>query len=285
MQARAPNRQGVLFMSHILKIYRLLNILSVDVSAGAVICALFFANIFHVAVGTPGLVVLGLTVWIIYSADHLLDARRIRAQAVTDRHRFYQQYFGAMLTVTAVVAVADATMILFLRPPVFHAGVVVGAAVAVYLIAQRYFGFLKELIGALLYTGGVVLPAFVFLDGSAITPDQWIVIVCFLLIAWTNLLVFSYFDRISDEEQGQVSFTTSLGARKTRILIRTLVAISILLCLYLMVRSLRMPSVVLLTMSVVLALLMRHRVYFGAHDRYRYVGDAVFLLPLFVFLP
>lgn len=271
-------------MSHILKIYRLLNILSVDVSAGAVICALFFANILQVVVALPGLVGLGLTVWIIYSADHLLDARRIGERAVTDRHRFYQQYFGAMLSVTAVVAVADTTMILFIRPPVLHAGLALGTVVAVYLIAQRYFGFLKELMGALLYTGGVLLPAFVFLGGRTITTDQWIVILCFLLIAWINLLVFSYFDKTSDEEHGQVSFTTSLGEAKTRALIYALVAVSVVLCLYLMISSLRWPSVVLLTMCIILALLLRHRRYFGTHDRYRYVGDAVFLLPLLVIL-
>ena len=275
---------SVLLMSHALKIYRLLNILSVDVSAGAVICALFFAKILDVGIGVSGLIVLGLTVWIIYSADHLLDVRHIGERAATNRHRFYQRFFGVMFWVTALVAILDAAMILFIRPSVFHAGLVLGAAVAFYLVAQRYFGFLKELLGALLYTGGVVLPAFAFIDERPITADQWIAIFSFLLIAWINLLVFSYFDRESDEEHRQVSFTTSQGEHKTRVLVSVLAGICVSLCMYLMFRSMPMPSVVLLAMGGVLVLLLKFRGYFGRYDRYRYVGDAVFLFPLIVVL-
>lgn len=271
-------------MSYALKFYRHLNTLSVDVSAGAVICALFFARILDVVIGVPGLIVLGLTVWIIYSADHLLDVCRIGDQPVTNRHRFYQRHFGAMMVTTGLVAVSDAAMIFFIRPSVLHAGLVLGGAVAVYLVAQRYFGFLKELLGAVLYTGGVLLPAFVFSNKQPITMDQWIAILCFLLIAWINLLIFSYFDRESDEEQRQVSFTTSQGEQKTRMLVLALAGICGSLCLYLLFRSLQMPSVVLLAMSLVLVLLLRFRAYFGKYDRYRYVGDAVFLFPLFVIM-
>lgn len=271
-------------MSHALKIYRHLNILSVDVSAGAVICALFFAKILDVVVAVPGLIVLGLTVWMIYSADHLLDVRRIGERAVTNRHRFYKRYFWVMIAVTGIVAVSDAAMIFFVRPSVFYAGLVLGGAVTVYLVAQRYFGFLKELAGALLYTGGVVLPAFAFSDNQSIAADQWIAILCFLLIAWINLLLFSYFDRKSDEEHRQVSFTTALGERKTGMLVVALAGVCISLSLHLFFGSMRMPSVVLLAMSLVLVLLLKFRTYFGREDRYRYVGDAVFLLPIIVVL-
>lgn len=271
-------------MSYALKIYRQLNILSVDVSAGAVVCALFFARILDVSVGVPGLVVLGLTVWIIYSADHLLDARRIGEQAATNRHRFYQSYFRVMVWVTGLLAVTDAVMIFFIRPSVFHAGLVLGGAVTVYLLAQRYFGFLKELVGALLYTGGVVLPAFAFRDDRTIATDQWVAMFCFLLLAWINLLLFSLFDRESDEEHMQVSFTTALGEENTRRVVVALTGICISLCLYLLLGTMRLPSLVLLVMSLVLVLLLRFQAYFGRNDRYRYVGDAVFLFPLTVVL-
>lgn len=270
-------------MSHAVKIYRLLNILSIDVSAGAVVCALFFANIFDVIPGVPGLIALGFTVWIIYSTDHLLDVLRIET-AATDRHQFYQRHFVVMIVITAAVTVADAAMIFFITPSILHAGLVLGAMVAVYLIAQRYFGFLKELLGAVLYTGGVILPAFVFSDDHAISRDQWMVVLCFLLIAWINLLVFSYFDKVSDEKQRQISFTTSMGEGKTRALVLTLFCISAGLCLALMLRSMQAPSVVLFVMSLVLVLLLRFREYFGRQDRYRYIGDAVFLFPLVLLL-
>ena len=63
-----------------LRFYQYINILSLDIAAGAVISAVFFAQIFNVQIKPYGLLALGLTVWIIYTVDHLRDAKKIKHQ-------------------------------------------------------------------------------------------------------------------------------------------------------------------------------------------------------------
>jgi len=59
-----------------------------------VICASFFARLLDVAILPQGLISLGLTVWIIYTADHLLDAKKFKNKMrLTERHRFHQRHF------------------------------------------------------------------------------------------------------------------------------------------------------------------------------------------------
>jgi hypothetical protein len=70
-----------------------MNILSLDVVAGAVAGALFFGEILQVQLSFSVLTALGLTVWIIYTLDHLRDAKQILNVASTDRHRFHQEHF------------------------------------------------------------------------------------------------------------------------------------------------------------------------------------------------
>ena len=267
------------------KIYRFLNVLSIDVSAGAMVCALFFGDAFGAVIRPLVLIVLGLSVWIIYSADHLLDAWRIGARAATDRHRFHQQYFTALIVTTGLVFFLDAGMILFLRPALLRAGLLLSLIVATYLIVQHYLVFLKEFLGALLYTSGVVLPVLISFGNRPLTAGHWALILSFMLIAWINLLLFSLFDKESDERNKQVSFTTITGKRNTRYLIMILFAINLLLYAYLFSTSVVKPALILFSMSLVLMMLLLFRNYFSENDRFRYVGDAIFLFPLAGFIP
>src|SRR6476659_9916470 len=78
-------------MHKLSRYYKLANILSLDVVAGAVICSIFFSQVFNTVIRVSGIISLALSVWIIYTVDHLLDARRITRQASTVRHRFHQK--------------------------------------------------------------------------------------------------------------------------------------------------------------------------------------------------
>jgi len=106
-------------MNSLVRAYRLLNILSLDIVAGAIICAIFFARVFNVIILPYGLVSLGLTVWVIYTADHLLDASKLRTAASTSRHRFHQKHFGALLVAALLAAVVDGLQLFYIRRSVF----------------------------------------------------------------------------------------------------------------------------------------------------------------------
>src|SRR4051812_9025759 len=144
-------------MNMLSRAYRFLNIISVDVALGAAVGALFFARIFDAPIKSYGVLSLGLTVWIIYTADHLLDAKKITETASTERHRFHQRNFKVLFIALMVASLVVSILIFFIRRPVFIGGLLLSVIVIIYLMLQRYLKFVKEFVGALLYSGGVML--------------------------------------------------------------------------------------------------------------------------------
>lgn len=80
-----------------LHLYRAVNQLSLDVAFGAMVCAAFFSHILHIQLQSNVLALLGLTVWVIYTTDHLLDVQKLKQRASSQRFRFYQQNFWKLI--------------------------------------------------------------------------------------------------------------------------------------------------------------------------------------------
>ena len=133
-----------MFMTFLHRLYQYINILSLDVVAGAVTGALFFGELLQVPIDPFVLAALALTVWIIYTLDHLRDAMTIPRIASADRHRFHQRHFRIMVAMVVVVGAVDMTIIGFLSYDVLRAGMALGLIVLLYLITQRHLKFLKE---------------------------------------------------------------------------------------------------------------------------------------------
>jgi hypothetical protein len=266
-------------MKKLIHLYRLINILSVDVAVGAVVGAMFFAKIFAVQLLPQGLTCLGLTVWIIYTADHLLDARNVTQTASSERHRFHQRYFR-LLTIALIAAMGmDAGLLFFIRKMVFVEGLRLAAAIFVYLTIQKSLKFLKEVAGAILYTGGVLLIPWSMKAHTA-TNLQMMLVAQFVLTALINLLLFSWFDKKQDEQDRHSSFATVMGEQVTKSMLVSLFVMQSLLSVYLLFVANEKATLVLILMNVFLLLIFVQKRFFEIDDRYRLLGDAVFLLPL-----
>jgi hypothetical protein len=110
------------------------NLLSLDAPAVAVMWQLLFAECFRVKMNRAATVLLPLTVWLIYAADRWLDA--VNGRCETRRHRFYHAHWRALLPVwVCALAFAGWLSCAQLPPELFHAGLLLSAAVGVYLIA------------------------------------------------------------------------------------------------------------------------------------------------------
>jgi hypothetical protein len=267
------------FMQRLLNLYRFLNILSLDIVAGAVISALFFAELLNVRILPYGLFALALTVWIIYTADHLRDAIFIGHQASSRRHRFHQQYFKPLIMALGMATVTDSIIIFFMRKPVFEWGLMLAVIVILYLIVQQYLRVLKELFVAILYACGVLLPSLA-ITSLELNHIHAILIVQFVLIAWINLLIFSWFDYEQDLADKQISFATISGKRLTTGLIWGLSIIQVLgSFLYWKKALYHMPAVLFGLMNVVLLLVFWRFNRSGKDDLFRMLGDAVFFIP------
>jgi 4-hydroxybenzoate polyprenyltransferase len=264
------------------RLYKYLNILSIDVALGAVCCALWFASIFETTLKPQALIVLGLTVWMIYTTDHLLDAKRMKGPASTERHRYHQQYFSRLLIILFVVAAADLLFVFFIRKTVFQWGLILSGTMVVYFLLQQHLKYVKELIVALLFSCGVLLPAWA-VSQKPIDLSLMLIISQFMLTALLNLLLFSWFDRHKDMQDRRESFVTLAGETKAR---RILELVFLLNTVFMVLAIIYMPdqAVILLLMNATLIFMFVRPQYFQKHDRFRIVGDGVFLIPILYWL-
>jgi 4-hydroxybenzoate polyprenyltransferase len=266
-------------MSALLRFYMFVNVLSLDVVGGAMISALFFARVFKVTILPYGLAALGLSVWIIYTADHLRDARHIGRHASSRRHAFHQKH-AVVLTVLLLVAIGiDVVMIFFVRRPVLLGGIVLSAVILLYLLLQRRYYFLKEIFVASLYLFGILLPSFV-VTPVQLTTAITLIILQFFFISLLNLYIFSWYDADQDTKDNLGSFVIRFGSSRASLIIRCLFAIVIIVGLYgLIANHFRVQFVIPLLMSTVLLLVFAYPRIFLHNESYRLLGDAVFFLP------
>jgi len=267
-------------MKKIVEAYKIFNILSLDVAAGTMICASFFARVMDVRILPQGLISLGLTVWIIYTADHLLDARKLKQDASTERHRFHQRHFKSLTFLLIVVTLINVTQIYFIRDIVFIAGLGLSFLVGIYFLIQQRIGFVKELLGTLLYTGGVLLvPLSV---NNQLSLPIILLLLQFGITAWINLLLFSWIDKPRDEKDKHHSFATTFGLTVTqRVLVFLFFIVANLTVIqFAMFPLYRIKTLILSLMAMFLLLIFLKKDFFEKEDRYRLLGDAVFLLPI-----
>lgn len=269
-------------MNVVKRLYQYINILSLDVVAGSLISALFFAALFCAPVYPHVLAALGLTVWIIYTIDHLRDARSIKVPASTDRHRFHQRHFKIIAMLVMVMLVIDLVIVFFLPPAVLRAGLVLGVIVLLYLFFQRYLKFLKEIFVACLYTAGVILPSFPTVSES-ISPLHYLVIAKFAITALMNLLLFSLIDLQVDRNQQQHSFVTWFGDRSTRRGIIFLAVLNVCGGIWLMGIDAALAGI-FIAMNILLVCILAFRKILVHNNYYRILGDAAFFLPVFYLL-
>jgi 4-hydroxybenzoate polyprenyltransferase len=265
-------------MKEVIKLYRLFNLLSLDVVTGAVISSLFFSKIFEVAPSYPSFISLGLTVWIIYTADRLLDIRDVKGEAASERHRFHQRNETKLKYWLVVVLIIDIVLIFFMPVKIIKDGIFLSLVVVIYILLRRKLHISKELLVAALYTAGVVLPSW---PENQMRSTQYLIIFMFFLIALINLIVFSWYEKENDLLDRQASVATLVEETKIRYILTGLFVITFSISFYLFFQSpYRFISWVLIAMAAILLLIFTCKRFFARSDYYRLAGDAVFLFPI-----
>lgn len=272
-------------MERIINGYRTLNILSIDVALGAIISAMFFARLVGASLQAQEIGVLGITVWLIYTADHLLDALRIKTVAATNRHRFHQVHFKVISVICLLLLLLDVALIYYLQASVLMWGFRLSVLVMLYFLVQRKLIFFKELVGSILYSSGVLLPAFVAAPESFSGYVACLALL-FVFIAFTNLVLFSLFDQEHDQLHQHSSLTTLLGRKATRVCLKIIFALQLGLSFYVMFTfPTAIPeTIIIVAMVLVLFMVFVNERWFATGDRYRLAGDAIFLFPLLLSL-
>jgi 4-hydroxybenzoate polyprenyltransferase len=257
--------------------YNTFSILSIDVAVGAVVGALFFAQSSDISVSFFSLLSLACTVWIIYTADHMLDVVHLKHHASTERHLFHQKHFKQLTQWIFIIAGVDGVLLFFLPEDTVLQGLALGCLVALYLLFQRKLKVTKEFSVALLYVAGIVIPVSSITEISKI---DLVVVSAYFILAFINLVFISIMEKESDLKDNHASIATTLNEKVLVWMLMALLVVVVVLCFLLFaVFDNQIPSLILLAMAISLWLVIHFRNYF--HKSYRMMADAVFLIPVF----
>jgi len=266
-------------MDILVRFYRTCNLLNLDVVAGTVISALFFSKLFLVSPHAPDIIVLGLTVWIIYTVDRLLDIRNLASTAASERHKFHQLNQRLLWKLIFCIGLIIIFLIFYLSSVVLWNGMYLSGAVVIYILLQKYLKA-KEIVVALLYTAGVLLPGW-SLRLTAVSTEGYLLITQLFIVALINLFLFSWFEYDTDQQDGHSSIAIRWGKKASGNFLLILSGINLLITLFLFIQySVAIPALPFLLMTLVLTAIFKFHKFFMIDSRYRIVGDAVFIIPL-----
>jgi hypothetical protein len=165
------------------------NLLSLDAPLLAVLWQEMFARSLHANITIPARVILALTVWMIYAADRILDSRQGACE--TARHAFHQKYWRryGMLLKPCVIGLVLGTAVyagLYLEPGTLMSGIVLAAAVALYLAlvhGRTRWRHRKECAVASVFAAGTALAPLSIAQVK--WPDIYSVLL-FAVLCWIN---------------------------------------------------------------------------------------------------
>lgn len=269
------------------KLFKILHLLSFDVVLGAIACNIMFwkLNKTPPEYSVPVVVVLGFSVWIIYVLDRLLDSQKINIPP-TERHIFHQQNSKILWYFIGLLTLICAILVFYLPLNVIIFGIIISSLTGIYLYIiskislENDFQHYKEFITSFVYFSGVfgttVLHNLTFVSG--------LIGFVFLLIVFQNLLLFSLLE--FKKEVNFHNLVAYFGVKKSNLLIGIITIISSILGLFAIhysVSNYEFKVVLIeILMSVILLIINQFDYFFMINDRYRWVGDGIFLLPLLI---
>ncbi len=276
-------------MWELYQMYRIPQILSLDVVVGAIATAAMAAELLHPIMPWSWWAGLPLAVWIFYTGDHLLDAYRLGKQAHTPRHLFHARYFIPVF-ITWCIALITGSLIAFIYMPLdlIYAGLGIGMLGIIHLTLSMVLRdkisvwIQKETGVGLIYTLGIWIgPALLTSDPIPLT--YFLTAIQYFFLALINLLIFSLFELEIDRRDGHTSFVQAIGPARTRRLISGFSILIIMISLGILNTYdtglwIYSQIVTLLVLSL-LWLIICFSGWFRKTERYRILGDAAFWLP------
>ncbi|MDH3626283.1 MAG: hypothetical protein OES25_01340 [Acidobacteriota bacterium] len=268
-------------LSTVQRFLRFAQAISLDIVCGVVCGGYFATTVTGSDLPIMWYVLLGLSTWVIYLVDHLLDALRVPRRDLSWRHWTvlrHRHWF-----VPCIVTLGIVLPILALRflptPTLWWSGIVVTAALSHLCWAQRArrHWLPKEVTAATIYVGGIW-----FVPLAMGRVDRWTVSLLALhwVAALLNLTAFSRFDWGADRAGGRCSVVRDWGDRACDALVVWLgIAASVGTVVVVLTAppNIYFAAIALIPLTLAPLLLLRHFHWFATSDRYR-LADSLFLL-------
>ncbi len=241
------------------------HLLSLDVAIGAVCCATFFGQKNGIT-----LLVLGISTWLLYLTDRLLDVWQQPALS-TQRHQFHGQNTRKIIVLIGILVTFDIFLLFFLPKEILKIGFLIGLSVLIYGLLIFYFKInfivLKEISVAIIYTVAVSIGRPVNLE-----------LIGFGLVVFQSLLVFSKYEIL--ENPTAQNIVSKFGFYTYFSVQITVVSLIGLLFIF----RIDAATMILLIMAILNFSLEIHHRYLLKNERYRLLGELFFWLPILMIL-
>lgn len=278
-------------MQVINKLYLRFTWLSGDVVLGSMAGMLFFDNLLQADVYWQAYALLGMAVWCIYTADHLMDVRNMERDSIEERRTYHVVYskplFMLMLTVGLGGLFWAVLFFGITQKLVLGAGLallILGIMLAIRKFAAKH-ARLKELSSAVFYVIGIS-----WLPYYRTPPIDWTatsigLTVLYMGLAYLNLIMLSSLDSESDKEAGFSSIATLIPQEKLLPRIRNLAVLLISLAL---LGLILLNSFYRIFPTLLLMMLLLHYLSFFTsglkREQIRRRMEACFMIPLLLLL-
>jgi hypothetical protein len=265
------------------KPWELIQNLSLDVTAGAVISSLFVAKVFKVQLSLNMIFGLGIAIWLIYTVDHLLDGHFGSNQPMNRRHAFHQRHKIKLLFLSCIVFLLGLINLVYLPWATIELGLVLGAFVLFYFGSLHLLKISKtwhkEILAAIIYTVGVFAAPLSQIDKVGL--GELFLLSQFFLLAMSNLFLFPVYEYQIDRQDQLQSIVTTKGKAFVNQLILTIVIANVcLMAVAVIFGQSYQSTLILFSMNLVLFTLWKWPQFFQINERYRFLGDGIFFIPL-----
>jgi hypothetical protein len=276
------------------KSFAIFQYLSLDVVGGSLCVASMSVKLLNIDPNQAWWLILALSVWIIYSTDHIFDSLRNKNKSSILRHKFF--FTNRRWLIPLVIAITFINLILataYLKPKIVISGIVLSLLVICYFFvinmakSYKHAYIPKELIIAVIYVLGIFLAPVIWY-GSIPPTEVLFIIICLIIIVFTEGIMISYYDYELDMADGHISFTTKYGKENT---IRFLRVLNVLIEISLIIAIIRTDSdilfasiLVLLTMNFFIGIIQLVPNNMVIKKFHRIIGEGIFYLPVIVYL-
>lgn len=211
--------------------------------------------------------------------DRLLDTRK-ELIVELPRHRFHMKNSRILFFVSLVLIIISARLLPRVEESIIKIGLLMSVIMGIYLfLVWKKVSIPKEIIIALMYTSGVALAPIVLSEGEI----KWMLLFQHSTLAFTNLVIISWFERVADRSNGVYNITNRLD-RRTPVLINSLFFIFLACGFFSGLEHGWSFQVPLILMWGTFVMIWSYRKLFSRDELYGMVADGAFFLPALVVL-
>ena len=270
------------------KVLQFFQAVSGDVLVGAFAMGIYAVYLLDVKPVFEWWLVLMLSVWAVYTADHLIDGFSRKNEAAIYRHRLHYRFhyflFGLEL---AVIVAAVVLAFYYLDDKILRGGIVMGILVFIYFLMvylgrQKSFYFHKEFFIAIFYVTGIWLAPLIWFQ-KPLTLYYFGIITGFVILAWTESILIALFDMENDKHDGHPSFITFYGSVSSKKFVKILLQAHFILMIILLFKCDEQKKYVAVTiqllMNGLIFLLSVFEERLKKTSYYKMLGEMIFWLP------